>query len=297
MSFSPKDSAIKVTPELKQAIESAQSTREMQEILWNAAWREQNLIAPDPLDPLGHNRFAFKPVQQPVPQGYQRSITVNGTTHTISGASEAEVTKNELALMKTLISNGLTPAEQARQTALETQARDANGRFTQRTVEPEVSADEAEQARIFKQSELERQFRLGEITSADYIRQSGALDQYLADAGIDKSALQEVSANRFNQSWAEAGAEWRKGDGSEWVGGTANQKLIGDKICELGLMDASDKVAALTQAYQALLAEGSLVENEAVAYERRIAQATTPDELRIAAGYQDPSTSSGIFGR
>ena len=119
----------------------------------------------------------------------------------------------------------------------------------------------AEEARAAAVAELDKQFRLGEVTAKDYIEQSGAIKGYLESQGVSLEALQEVvTANRgakFSQSWAEAGVAFQKTPaGLDWPGGDKNHGLMALQIAAMGLEEAPDKVAALTQAYAELKRTG-----------------------------------------
>jgi hypothetical protein len=103
------------------------------------------------------------------------------------------------------------------------------------------------------------------------------------------------------QSWQTAGEQFRNSEaGKSWPGGEANQQILAKIIRDNNLTDGieGDKVAALVAAYEYARENNLLVENEADAYKRRILDAKTPEELRQAAGYQDPSMRpNNLWGR
>lgn len=195
------------------------------------------------------------------------------------------------------------------------------------TVDPAVAAQaaaDAAAANAAAKAELELKFKRGEISTSDYIQQSGAMDEYLASKGIRVEDLQEsvekVRNEKDVQSWAEATTAFLQGPGSDWPGGEVNKTILGLKIAELGLTDAPDKVAALTAAYNSMkqnsqvfpveaaktVTEPNAADVAAKAAADAIAKAAADEAARKAAAdaaaalastpAQRAATSSGIFG-
>jgi hypothetical protein len=64
-------------------------------------------------------------------------------------------------------------------------------------------------------------------------------------------------------SWEDAAGRWLSSDSAAgWICGDQNLRRMVAKIFELELQDVSDKLGALTLAYQALCEEGTLDEPE-----------------------------------
>jgi len=157
------------------------------------------------------------------------------------------------------------------------------------------------QANADQKAALSLEFQMGRLTVDEYLQQSGAIDSYLADQGIDMDSLREVAASqqteRTIQSWAEATEEFKNSSAvSSWTGGEANRAKLGEILVE---MDATDHPNAenIARAYRYMLENNLLVANESVEQESRIANATSPSELNEALGYNERVRSSGIFGR
>jgi hypothetical protein len=97
---------------------------------------------------------------------------------------------------------------------------------------------------IGTRSELDMQFRRGELTTTEYLDRTNAFGEYLAEKGFDVEA---AAGKQFEQSWAQATQEFlnETPEGRIWKGGQKNREIIGTLIQSHGLVDAQDKVAAL----------------------------------------------------
>lgn len=279
MSFSPNDSAIKITKTLEEQIASAASQAEVQAILRRAAV-EQKVVVADAFDP---NVLLENPAAPP-PKKFAASVTMKGP----DGQPQKRIFEadNELELER-------QQAEYFRSIALHEAAPTAEP-ITQRTTE--VADQSAEDAAAV--AELRMQMIRGEITPEEFILQSGEMDRYLQRAGIDADSLREVaserSAARFEKSWSDASEEFVQSKAGEtWPGGEANMKRLGEILVENNLVDAADKVDALKQAYEFMKSEKLLVEPA----ENRIADARTPQDLQRALDSFRPTGSSSLFGR
>ena len=70
--------------------------------------------------------------------------------------------------------------------------------------------------------------------------------------------------HRAEKTWAQAVEDFKNSPaGSDWPGGDRNRDMMGQELQSLNLVDAKDKVAALTQAYAQMKATGMLVPSEA----------------------------------
>lgn len=313
--------AVQVLPEvvmndtLAQAIQNAVSAEEVRSLLVAASEKQQadgaQLAADQAAAEQARLDAAAKAAQDEVnaraAQPVKRTVNIGGRMFEFEGADEAEVDRLELNAFKVAY---VVHADQP--VAAVSSAPDAAA---------EAAAAEAE---VAAKVELERKFRLGEISAADYIQQSGAMRSYLESEGISiaslKNTTQETEAARYAASWTEAGKAF-KDSYPDWPGGDRNQELIGLKIIALGLTDAEDKVAALAQAYADMKRTNSVFPGDApppgpltqadvdAAVARALAGKTpvvaaavaagtpTPEATRAAAAAKIQSMSSSMFGQ
>ena len=182
-------------------------------------------------------------------------------------------------------------------------------------VDPAIAAAEAQKAaeqQAADRAELELKFKRGDISAADYIEQSGAVKDYLAKEGLSvtdlKAAVNKTVADQEAQSWSADVEQFLNSPaGSDWPGGEQNKKLIGLQIAALGLVDATDKVAALAQAYQSMKTDGIVFQPEKPAVTPTatatpaatvapVVAATPVAPAAPAPAPRTPSTSSSVFG-
>lgn len=145
-------------------------------------------------------------------------------------------------------------------------------------VDPAAVQRQAEEQAAAK-AELDLKFKRGEISAKEYIQQSGAFDEYLAEQGIPvaelKNSVEQNQNKRFEQSWADATQEFLNSQGgADWPGGDRNLQLIGLQLQSMGLVEAEDKVGALIQAYQALKSTGMIFKEEPAAQTTQQTQQT-----------------------
>ena len=278
MSFSPKDSAIRVTQSLEERIAAATSQSEIQQILRTAAL-DQKLVVPDAFD---HN--ILLPVESTASTRFEKTVEVGGVEKTFSGSSELEVERAVNAYMREIFSESSTTQQE--------QPRGNDGRFQ--------SQDDA-QLEAVRKSELELQFKRGDIDTATYLAQSGAIDEYLEAQGVDMNALRETTGKRFEQSWATATEEFlRSAAGADWVGGEENKEMIGRLIQENGLT-GSPSAETLAAAWAAMKEHGLTVTNESAEAETSMGAAQSREELQSALERfrraHGATGSSGVFGR
>lgn len=171
------------------------------------------------------------------------------------------------------------------------QPRGADGKF-----KAAAESDAARQQRALDAVELERKFRLSEISASDYIQQSGALAEALEkELGMPldevKETFQERQGKRYERDWADATNRFLTSDaGSDWPGGNQNMKKIGEIISNATmedgtpLVDAPDKVAALEWAYSYAKEHELLVENPELEAHKKLATATSRQEIDSILG-------------
>jgi hypothetical protein len=223
------------------------------------------------------------PNDQPVPQKVGRVVILNNVKHSLTANSEAELLAQESAIYRAALEKPATTQTE--------QPRNERGQFT--AVEPTITDDE--------KTALELRWQLGQISAADYIEQSGAMESYLASQGIDVNVLREVTstqkAERYEKSWAEATEEFLAST-PWWVGGHENTERVGEVLIKMGA-EESPSSENLKRAAEYLRDNNMLVENPAVAArqqeaetEQRIGNSMSVEQIRDALG-----RSSGMFGR
>jgi hypothetical protein len=150
-----------------------------------------------------------------------------------------------------------------------------------------------------RQAELSLAFKRGELSTADYLRESGALAQALRESGVD---VEKIAGDQFQQSWTEATDIFLREtpEGQSWKGGQKNLSIIGNLIEAAGLTEASDKVAALRTMAAKMRAEG--LEFEGDVSEEQLArelEGMTPQEIleqwKEAHAGQDPTQANASF--
>ena len=250
----------------------------------------RDAIDPNILIPTG------KTTPAPQPTRLSRVVEFGGQRYTVEGNNEAELLAAENSLYKQAFSGDSHQNDQP---------RGADGRF--------LSPEEVEKfnaAEITRQSELELKFKRGEIDTATYLRDSGAIEKHLAEQGVDIEALkvasQEKSEEAYTHSWEVAVQEFLNSpEASDYVGGQESLRRMGevlgtmnDSVTGRPLSEMPSK-ETLAAAWQYLKDTGNAPRNEELEHEQAIVQATrvakSPSELRsmldsIRAG-------SGVFNR
>ncbi len=286
MPYTPENSAIKMTPELEAALSSASGPEMMKDILHQAAI-EQALVVPDAFD--ASNLIPTAKATAAQPQRFAKRFD----GRIFEGSSELEIEKNIGDYMRAKMAQ-----PEAR---TEVPARDEQGRF----VSPADQGRADENA--FAKAELELKFKRGEISTEEYLTQSGAIASYLEEQGIPleelKATVEEKQSTRFEQSWQDATKEFfNSAEGRNWPGGQENLQKVGEIIQQQGWENAEDKAAALIAAARYLRENDLLAVNPELERERRIREAKSPEELRIALEARSADDrriaggSSSIFG-
>ncbi len=282
MSHTPEQSAIKVTPDVEAKLTTLVSSDEIRAYLAEVAV-EQQLVTRDRFSP----DILIPTEPGTAPRAFARVLNINGFKHTVEAPSEIELERRVNALLRETFESGNTPGGAA-------PGRDANtGRFV--SAEDRGKADEARQAEIVRQSELELKFKRGEFSTADYLSQSGAIEKHLADAGISvedlRASVAEKQGERFTQSWSEATEAFLKSpEGASWPGGQENLKIAGRLLEENGLAN-SPSVETLGAVFEFMKSNNLVVANPEVEAQQRIADATDFESIRTAA-----RGSSSMFG-
>jgi len=271
MAFMPSDSAIKVpvNSTLEEKVFNAKTHYEVAEILRQAAV-DQHLVQRDIYSP-----DVLIPVDQPAPgtpRAFAKSVTVDGEKHIFESATEEGANEALLAFIR---ESANEPAERPRDSE--------SGRFVARTDDTDPVA----------KAELELKFKRGEISTEDYLAQSGAIERHLEAQGISIEALQQATNERTAASWAQATQEFLAT--SDWPGGNHNRDLLGEVLVKMGA-DKFPNAENLRLAYQWLKDNDRLLPNEVLEAQNAIGTATSPEELREAALRSQGRTSS-MFNR
>lgn len=284
MSHTPEQSAIKVTPDVEAKLTTLVSSDEIRAYLAEVAV-EQQLVTRDRFSP----DILIPTEPGTAPRTFGRVLNINGFEHTVEAPSEIELERRVNALLRETFESGNTPSGAA-------PARDANtGRFV--SAEDRGKADEVRQAEILRQSEVELKFKRGELSTADYLARSGAIERHLESQGISVEELRTSTAEkqnqRFTQSWATATEEFLKSPaGADWPGGEANKVKLGQILQANPELADQPSVETLSAVYEYMKENDLLVANEEVEKLRAISSATSAEEIRTAW-----RGGSSMFGR
>jgi hypothetical protein len=253
MSFTPENAAIKVTKTLEEQLSAASCPSQVQEILHSHALLQKAV------------RVDWDGCLYPAPQSaaLQKTIVLNGVSHDVRGNSEKELLEAEASVYREHLSQPVATSSTTQQPA----AEDQN----------------------LSRVELEVKFKRGEISTNEYIEQSGAVRDYLERQGIAGDGTDTVT---FTKSWEEATNEFLHSEaGASWPGGAQNLQTISKTVSELGLVDCPS-VESLASAYEVMRERKLIVPTPATIAHEKISSATTHEEIRAAA-----HQASGIFGR
>ena len=231
----------------------------------------------------------------PIPTTFTRTELIGGKEFTFEAGNELELER--------MVNNAYKIAYAVRENEPQP---------TQQTVDPAIAIaaqKKAEEEAAVFQADLELKFKRGEITPADYIKQSGAMEKYLADQGVPlealKAAVNQTQSTAEEQSWANAVEDFKSGPGKDWPGGEKNLEVIGLLISSKPeLYNSKDKVAALSQAYQSMRSSGLIFPADAPATPAT-PQATAPvTPIPVApvapaqpVAQRTAATSSSLFGQ
>lgn len=297
---------VTMTPELAAAIQAAVSTADVRALLLAEAEKQnatklqldadQAAAAQAAADKVAADAKAAEEIAK-ANQVFSRDEVIGGQNYHFEASTEGELDRQVLNAYKVAFNTRQPEAQSAE------------------VVDPAAQAKAAE-AELLAKAELERKFKLGEISAADYIQQSGAVDAYLAAQGLSVDTLKAVVEDKkmaaVAQSWEAASEIFRAGVGADWPGGTKNRSLLGNQIAALGLTESEDKVAAMAQAWAAMKQSGAYFPNgdepakvvdvlaeDAKAAAIKAAAADTERvaaELKAAAAAKVRSMSSSLFG-
>jgi len=268
MAYGPQDSRIKVDAALEEQIHDATNVEQLKAILREQALA-QHLYVPDAL-----NASVLHEVDVAAPR-FAKTVEIGGVKHVIEGASELEVEQKLGEFYRTTFQQ---PAETTEQ------ARNERGQFTA----AQGKIDEAEQLEVLAKAELELKFKRGELSTDDYLTQSGAIERHLAEQGVSMESLRDASANQLRASWEQATSEFQQTEeGRRWPGGPENFRKLGNLLQEMGAADFPN--AENIRLAVVYLRENNLLEESP---DSKISEANSVEEIREALG-----RSSSFFGR
>lgn len=205
---------------------------------------------------------------------YTRTEVIGGKEFNFEAVSELELATKVADAYR--LAYSLQPTTQAAQVVEKTPTQE------------EIAA--AAQAEAAAKAELELRFKRGEVSTADYLEQSGAFGDYLAKKGLSVDALQAAvkqnQTTQYEKSWAQATEEFLHSPaGADWPGGDLNREQLGLRLVALNLTDATDKVAALAQAYNEMKKSKAIFPNEAATTQQTTqAQPTQQQQVAKTAG-------------
>lgn len=234
----PKDSPIKLTPEQEAEVMQLTSVEQISQYMRDAAL-EQGLV--NQLEGAHPGVLVDVPTSQRPPQ-----VSAKIGDETFTGTAEQ---------VQKAVSDFLTTKNAERVAAPNEPARDPQtGRYTN----DQGRHDETEATHVAAAAELELRWKRGEITGAEYLEKSGAMDQYLAARGIDVAAHQAQlqDGQKYEQSWADAAKAWL-GQHPDWEGGEVRKAEVAKRIQALGL-DDSPSVDSINRAVAALYIEAEM---------------------------------------
>jgi len=250
-------------------------------------------------------------------KGFTRTENIGGREFTFEAPTEVELERMINNALK--VAYALRPTEEVHEVVPDAAAEAAAA----------AAAIKAAEAEAVAKIELEQKFKRGEISPLEYIKQSGALKDYLAENGVSidalKSAVDTNERAQDIQSWEEAGRLFiTTPAGHDWPGGDQNIAVIGDIIASRPeLLDATDKLAAMATAYEIMKSRGTIfpyvdpaattvaavpTEAEKAAAAKATADKLAADaakavadkaaaELAAAAARRTAATSSSLFDR
>jgi len=210
-------------------------------------------------------------------KGFTRTENIGGREFTFEAPTEVELERMINNALK--VAYALRPTEEVHEVVPDAAAEAAAA----------AAAIKAAEAEAVAKIELEQKFKRGEISPLEYIKQSGALKDYLAENGVSIESLKDaVNTNletKESQSWTQAAEAFKNSSaGSDWPGGDKNLAIIGDIIASRPeLLNAEDKVAAMAAAYEQMKSRGTIFPYVDPAATTTAAAATVQTEAEKAA--------------
>lgn len=279
MAFTPENSALRLSPAQEKQV--AAMSPEQMKVFFASLAVERGLANQDAYDP---SILHVTQLAGSAPKRFAKVLRINGQQHILEEDSPEALVAAETELYRSLFAN-----QDATPNASSTdEPRDPNtGRFIS-----EQQAQQDEAAQIAARAELELQFKRGDITTQEFLEQSGAIDSYLASQGVSLDDLRQATEKNYTTNWENATSEFLA-QHPEWPGGEHNRELMGQAIIDRGLQDQPSS-ETLERVYDALRKQNLLTANpETVAAQKQyndISRANSVEEIRKLAG------GGGYFG-
>ena len=247
----------------------------------------KGLRTPDPMNPSVLHEV--DPASIPQPTVFTKTLKVNGVEKTFTASTELEAERQAGEFLEQTFAHG---GEQPT-------ARNSRGQFTK----PAAASKDLSQAtnetltqedanELMRRLRLEQDWRVGALSSEDFLEQSGALDRYFQSQGIDPETLkaqsQEARANvAETQSWAQATEEFLHSEqGADWPGG--DSEIISTIIANEGWIDNPNKFETIVNA--------CAVYRELLARQSGLAGANSRAEIDSLLGRTNRPTGQSVWG-
>jgi DNA gyrase inhibitor GyrI len=276
------ESFMQADKHLEKDINKATTYEDLVGLLHNSLERS-NIATRDPETGQFVRRDPLSPAAQtvaPAEEEVKKTEVIGGKEFTFTGTAD-EVSK--------AVADAYRVAE-----AVTTQAAEP---VTPRSVRAKTQAERERD--ICDRTELDLQFRRGELTTAEYLDRTNAIGEYLAEKGFDVDA---AAGKQFEQSWQQATESFLHDtpEGQTWKGGQKNMELIGNLIQSHGLIDAEDKVAALRLLAREMAEKGLMFDGDYTPEQvNEMTTSANPQEILEAwkEKQRDPETANQEFIR
>jgi hypothetical protein len=237
------DAAWGLTPEQNEHIKTLTNVHDITDAIKNFGI-ENGRIRPMP--EAGIDVLVDVPQSAPVAASETKTVTIDGKT--IVGSQEVI----DAALRVEFAKNPPQPQPQGRDNNGRFVADDANGTAAAK------AARESAELRAADNAMLELKFKRGEISTADYLKQTGAMDEYLASRGIDVAAHQQQAQREAAEitDWATVTTQFLK-QNPDWPGGEELKDRMAHKLEELHLTQ-NPSVESLERAQAAIALEDQM---------------------------------------
>ena len=223
---------------LTRDIEKATTPDEIRELL-HAAVQRSGIADRDPQTGQFIPRAPAAQVAEPEERVYSKTVTIAGRDFTFTDSSEAGLT-NQIASAQVVAEN----LQESQETPTPRGQRFSATERAQQLLDNEA-----------KKIELDALLRAGLITSQQYLESTGAIDQYLANRGVD---VEKIAGQQFESDWSSATSQFLNSEaGRDWPGGDRNLQVIGTTLAAMGLTD-SPSVESLAKAWQEMKAKGTI---------------------------------------
>src|SRR6267378_6787991 len=268
---------------LEKDINKAASFEDLRALLENAASRS-GIADRDPVTGQFVRRDPVAQTVAPEEEQVTKVETIGGTEFTFTGTA-LEVEHQ--------IGNAYKIAEAVR--PVEPPVTPRSVRAAQAKTQAEIERD------ICDRTELDLQFRRGQLTTAEYLDRTNAIGEFLESKGFD---VVEAAGKQLEQSWQQATEIFllETPEGASWKGGAKNLALAGNLLLSHGFLVAADKVAALRAVASEMRSKGLEFESDYTPEQvNEMTDSATPQEIvqawKEAQQGGDPEAANAEFIR